>query len=110
MNKTQIETVKSASRLAGPQLSVSLSVREEDRTTLAAIIDITASRTKIIDDLRHELSKFAVPYRKLDKRILEAIRLRSAENLTYVEAAICVFGDPRSARKIRYWQNRWELQ
>ncbi len=92
------------------QSSVHLSVRLEDKTTVAAIIDITASRTKIINDLRRELSRFAVPYRNLDKRILEAIRVRSVENLNYEEASIRVFGDPSFARKIRYWQNRWQLQ
>jgi len=92
------------------QPSVSLSVRPEDRTILVANIDRTASQTTIINDLRQELSQFAVPYRNVDQRILEAIRLKLAENITNEEAAIRVFGDVNFARKIRYWQNRWQLQ
>ena|ERR1700674_5737209 len=92
------------------QPSVILSVRQEDRTTLVAVINRTVSKTTIINDLRQELSKFAVPYRNVDQRILEAIRVKLAENITYEEAAIYVFGDASFARKIRYWQNRWQLQ
>ena len=92
------------------QSSVSLSMREEDHTILVANIDRTASQTTIINDLRQELSKFAVPYRNVDQRTIEAIRVKLAENLTYEEAAISVFGDVKFARKIRYWQNRWQLQ
>lgn len=92
------------------QSSVSLSVRKEDHTILVANIDRTASQTKIMNDLRKELPKFAVPYRNVDQRILEAIRVKSARNLTDEEAALGVFGDARYARQIRYWQNRWELQ
>jgi hypothetical protein len=92
------------------QRSVSLCVCQEDRTILVAVIDRTASRTAIINDLRRELPKFTVPYRNVDQRILRAIRLKLAENITYEEAAICVFGDVNFARKLRYWQNRWQLQ
>src|SRR5882672_3217441 len=78
------------------QSSVSLSMREKDHTILV--------------DLRQELSIFAVPYRNVDKRIVEAIRLKFAQNITYEEAAIRVFGNEKLGRKIRYWQNRWQLQ
>lgn len=92
------------------QSSVSLSVRQEDHTILVAQIDRTASQTKLINDLRKELPKFAVPYRNVDQRILKAIRVKIAENLTDEQAALWVFGDARYARQIRYWQNRWQLQ
>ena len=90
--------------------SVSLSVCQGDQTILAAVIDRTASQTAIIKDLRQELPKFGVPYRDVDPRILEAIRSKLTENLTFEQASIWVFGDPNFARKIRYWQNRWQLQ
>jgi hypothetical protein len=90
--------------------SVRLSVGQKDRTILTAIIDRTASQTKILNDLRQQLSDLGVPYRNVDPGILEAIRVKSAENLSFEEAAIYVFGDPSFARKIRYWQNRWQLQ
>ena len=92
------------------QPSVHLSVRKEDSAILEAVIDRTASQTAIIDDMRQELPRFDVPYRDVDPRILEAIRVKSAENLTFEQASIWVFGDPNFARKIRYWQNRWQLQ
>lgn len=92
------------------QSSVSLSLRKEDHTILVATIDRTASQTKIINDLRKELPKFAVPYRNVDQRILEAIRVKFAENLTDEEAALYVFGDASYARSIRYWRNRWQLR
>jgi hypothetical protein len=55
------------------QPSVSLSVVQKDRTFLTAIIDRTASRTKILNDLRQQLSDLGVPYRNVDPRLLEAI-------------------------------------
>jgi len=99
-----------AGEIQQAQPSVSLSVHEEDHTILVALIDRTASKTKIINELREALSEFAVPYRNVDRRIVEAIRLKLAENITYEEAAIRVFGNAKLARKIRYWQNRWQLQ
>jgi hypothetical protein len=92
------------------QSSVRLSVSEVDCTILTALIDRTASQKRIIDDLRRVLTQFAVPYRELDPRILEAIRVKLRENITFEEASICVFGTPDHARMIRYWRNRWELQ
>jgi len=92
------------------QLSVSLSVSPGDHTILVANIDRTESQPKIISDLRQELSEFGVPYRRVDKRVLEAIRKKLAENITYREAAIYTFGDANYARKIRYWQNRWQVR
>jgi hypothetical protein len=82
----------------------------EDRSILTALIDRTASRRRIIDDLRRALPQFAVPYRDLEPKILEAIRLKLTDNLTFEEASIFVFGTPDHARAIRYWRNRWEIQ
>jgi len=97
-------------RTGNKESSVDLSVSTDDRRILTALIDRTASQKRIIDDLRLILTQFAVPYHELDPRILEAIRVKLTENTTFEEASICVFGTPKYARKIRYWQNRWELQ
>jgi hypothetical protein len=90
--------------------SVSLTVREQDRTVLTGYVDRTASQNRIIANLREELRKFSVPYRDVDQRILEAIRVKLTENITYEAASIWVFGDANFARQIRYWQNKWQLQ
>jgi hypothetical protein len=92
------------------QPSVVLSVSADDRRILTALIDRTAPQRRIIDDLRLVLPQFAVPYRELDPRIVEAIQVKLRENMTFEEASICVFGTPDYARVIRYWRNRWELQ
>jgi hypothetical protein len=90
--------------------SALLSVERGDPTLLAAIVDRTASRKKIIDDLRRALPKFAVPYRKIQPDLLQAIRLTLTENMTFEQASIRVYGTPKHAGAIRYWRNRWELQ
>jgi hypothetical protein len=93
------------------QPSVIVSVRGDDPTILEAFIDRTASQQRIISDLRRELRKFAVPYRRdLDKRILKAIRVHLEEGATFEEASICLFGNPDSARAIRYWRNKWGIR
>jgi len=92
------------------QSSVELSVAGADVSLLTAFIDRTASQSTIIRDLQSKLTDFAVPYRRLDRRILEAIRIKLNENLTYDEASIRVFGNPNFSRKLRYWRNRWGMQ
>jgi hypothetical protein len=92
------------------QPRVFLSVKNDDPTVLTALIDRTASRKKIIDDLRRALPQFAVPYRELKPKIVEAIQAQSRENITFEEASTRVFGTPNRARTIRYWRNKWGLQ
>jgi hypothetical protein len=92
------------------QSSVLLLVKSDDRTVLTALIDRTASQKKIIDEFRRALPRFAVPYRELEPQVLDAIRLRVTENITFEEASIRVFGTPNYARTIRYWRNRWGFQ
>jgi hypothetical protein len=91
------------------QASVLLSVSTGDVRILTALIDRTASGRRIIDDLRRALPEFAVPYRELERRIVEAIWVKSSESLTFEEASIRVFGTPDYARRIRYWRNKWGL-
>jgi hypothetical protein len=90
--------------------SVRLSVSKGDRTILTAIIDRTASQKRIIDDLRRALPQFDVPYRELERHLVEAIQVKSRENITFEQASIRVLGTPSHARTIRYWRNRWNLQ
>jgi hypothetical protein len=87
--------------------SVRLSVRPNDPTILTALIDRTATRSRIVEDLQGELAKFGVPYRDVDQRIFEAVRLLKREGLSYSEASVRVFGYPDKAELIRYWQNNW---
>jgi hypothetical protein len=90
-----------------PSVSLSLS---EDPTILTALIDRTASQKRILVDLRRALPQFAVPYRELEKGIVDAIRIKLKENITFEEASICVFGTPDHHRTVRYWRNRWEVR
>jgi hypothetical protein len=92
------------------QPAVALSVSKDDPTILTALIDRTASQKRILNDLRRALPDFAVPYRELEPGIVEAIRRRIRENITFQEASIWVFGTPDLAGRIRYWRNRWGLQ
>jgi hypothetical protein len=95
----------------GSGSSVIVRVRTGDSTHLEALIDRSAPRKKIINDLREQLRQFAVPYReRLDQRVLEGLRLYQEEGLTFDQASISVFGDPKSARTLRYWRNMWGLQ
>jgi hypothetical protein len=108
--RPETETPKVEPTERQPQPSIALSVREVDRTTLMAIIDRSASQKRILLDLKQALPQFAVPYRELEEGIVEAIRTRLKEDITFYEASIRVFGTPRHSRMIRYWRNRWELQ
>jgi hypothetical protein len=92
------------------QPAVLLTVSKDDPTILMALIDRTASQKRIIDALRQALPQLAVPYRELDPRIVDAIRIKIKENITFQDASICVFGTPSLCGRIRYWRNRWELQ
>jgi hypothetical protein len=91
------------------QPAVSLAV-SKDPTILTAVIDRTASQKRILDDLRRALPQLAVPYRELEIGIVDAIRIKLRENITFEEASICAFGTPDFAGRIRYWRNRWGIQ
>ena len=94
----------------GHQAAVLLVVSKDDPTILTALIDRTASQKRILEDLRQRLPDFAVPYRELEPRIVEAIWIKIRENITFEEASICVFGTPNLAGRIRYWRNRWGIR
>jgi hypothetical protein len=88
----------------GLQSCVVMSVSANDPTVLEARIDRAASRKRIVKELRGELRRFAVPYRQdLDPQVLRAVRVYLEEGATFEQASICVFGDPKHARAIRYW-------
>ena len=95
---------------AASESSVSLSVTPDDPTILTAVIDRTATRSRIVEDLQAELAKFGVPYRDVDRRIFEAVRQREREGLSYTEASVRIFGNPDKAELIRYWHNNWKRQ
>lgn len=92
------------------QSSVSLSVVKDDRTILTAVIDRTASRKRIINDISRVLPEFSVPYRELERGIVEALRIRLKEDMTFGEASLRAFGTPDRAGAIRRWRNRWGLR
>jgi hypothetical protein len=97
-------------RTGNKESSVSLSVSDDDRTILTAVIDRTASQKRIIYDLRQALAQYAVPRREIDRQLIEGIRVKLDENTTFEEASIYVFGTSDRARKIRYWRNRWRIR
>jgi hypothetical protein len=113
MNEQCRDVTVSRAPLAKPasdqQPAVSLSV-SEDPTILTALIDRTASQKRILDDLRRALPELAVPYRELEPRIIEAIRIKQTENISFQSASICAFGSPDRHRMIRYWRNRWGIR
>jgi hypothetical protein len=90
--------------------TVYVSVHGGNNDLLRVIIDRTAPRNKIIRDLALELSKFGVPYRSVDPRIFDAVRLQEQENVSFQEASTRVFGNPDMAERIRYWRNNWSRQ
>jgi hypothetical protein len=90
--------------------SVSMSFSDGDPTILTVLIDRTASRNKILNDLKAALPKFAVPYRDLEPRIIEAIKVKANENITLEEASIRVFRQKSLPRSLRYWRNRWGIR
>jgi hypothetical protein len=98
---------KNSSSETQSESSVSLSVKGDDRTILEAVIDRTKSQSRILGDLRKELGKCGVPYRDVDPRIFEAVRLHEHDGLTYEEASIRTFGNDGKASSIRYWHNNW---
>jgi hypothetical protein len=114
MSEPNVEVAVRRAPLATPandqHPTVSLSVSKDDPTILMALIDRTASQKRIVDSLRRALPQLAVPYRELDSRIVDAIRIKLTENITFQEASIYVFGTPDQCRAIRYWRNRWELR
>jgi hypothetical protein len=92
------------------QPSVLVSLSKDDPTVLTALIDRTASQKRILVDLKRALPQFAVPCRELEKGIVDAILIKLRENITFEAASICVFGDSKFGRTIRYWRNRWEVR
>ena len=66
---------------------------------------------QMVNDFRKALPKLdpPPPYREVDPRIFEAVRLLRREKLTYEQASIRVFGSGGQADSIRYWDN-WYRQ
>ena len=91
--------------------SVFVSVSKGDPLVCTAIFDRTASRTRLDKDFRAAIRKLdpPPPYREVDPRIFEAVRLLRREKLTYEQASIRVFGSGNQAENIRYWDN-WYRQ
>jgi hypothetical protein len=107
LGDTAREGPKNLSSMNESERSVSLLVKGDDRTILQAVIDRTKSQSRILKDLRKELAGFGVPYRDVDPRLFEAVRLHESDGLTYAEASIRVFGNDGMANSIRYWHNNW---
>ena len=91
--------------------SVHISVSPDDPTICTAVFDRTASRKRLVSDLRKALAKLdpPPPYREVDPRIFESVRLLRLERPTYEQACIRVFGSGKQAESIRYWDN-WYRQ
>ena len=91
--------------------SVVISVNPDDPTICTAVFDRTASRKRLVKDFRAAIRKLdpLPPFREIDPRIFEAVRLLSREKLTYEQASIQVFGSGNQAENIRYWDN-WYRQ
>jgi hypothetical protein len=70
---------------------------------LLLAVDRWATRAEIIKEIRATLKRVGVPARTVDPRILSALQLRKEEALSFREAARRIFGDPRHADRIRYW-------
>lgn len=87
--------------------SVFLSVSKGDPLVCTAIFDRTASRNRLVNDFRKALPKLdpPPPYREVDPRIFEAVRLLRQEKLTYEQVSVRVFGSGKQADSIRYWDN-----
>jgi hypothetical protein len=105
-----VRRAPAATPASDKQSAVALSVSKEDPTILTAVIDRTASQKRILDDLRRALPDLAVPYRELEPGIIDAIRIKTTEKITFQNASICIFGTPDRCRTIRYWRNRWGIQ
>ncbi len=91
--------------------SVFVSVSKGDPLVCTAVFDRTASRKRLVSEFRKALAKLdpPPPYREVDPRIFEAVRLLRREKLTYEQASIQVFGSSKQADSIRYWDN-WYRQ
>jgi hypothetical protein len=92
------------------KLAVSVSFRQDDPTILTVLIDRTASRTRILNDLKRVLPQFKVPYRELDPRLAEVVRLKATNGLTLKEASTSVYGSRILPRSVRYWRNKWGIR
>jgi hypothetical protein len=97
-------------KLNTPDSSVWVSLRGEDPTHLTVLVDRTAPQNRILNDLQAALPEFAVPYRELEPRIIEAIRIKANENITLEEASIRVLGSKKFPRSLRYWRNKWGIR
>ncbi len=91
--------------------SVHISVSPDDPTICTVTIDRTVSQKRLVKDFRAAIRKLdpPPPYREVDPRIFEAVRLLGQEKLTYEQASIRVFGSGNQAENIRYWDN-WYRQ
>lgn len=91
--------------------SVHISVNPDDPTICIVTIDRTASRKRIVSDLKKALPRLdpPPPYREVDLRIFEAVALLRLAKLTYEQASIRLFGSSKQAESIRYWDN-WYRQ
>ena len=91
--------------------SVVISVSPDDPTICTAVFDRTVSSKRLVIDFRAAIRKLdpAPPYREVDPRIFEAVRLLRQEKLTYEQASVQVFGSGNQAENIRYWDN-WYRQ
>ncbi len=100
-------------RLICPEVdsSVHISVNPDDPTICTAVFDRTASRKVLVEDFSAAIRKLdpPPPYREVDPRIFQAVRLLRQEKLTYEQASVQVFGSGNQAENIRYWDN-WYRQ
>ena len=91
--------------------SVHISVSPDDPTICTVTIDRTVSQKRLVKDFRAAIRKLdpPPPYREVDPRIFEAVRLLRREKLTYEQVSVQVFGSGNQAENIRYWDN-WYRQ
>jgi hypothetical protein len=83
-----------------------VSVHKDDRSILSIIIDRTTNLHTVMKALRRALRPL-VPYRPVDPRVFEAVRMIEAgEAKSYRHASIRLFGTPAKAEQIRYWRNK----
>jgi hypothetical protein len=72
------------------------------------LVDIRKPASIIGKETRRAALKKGAPYREVPDidRILRAVEYRKTTGCTYAAASIEEFGDPNSAEKIRYWNNK----
>jgi hypothetical protein len=70
---------------------------------LLLAVDRWSTQAEIIKEMRATLKRVGVPARAVDPRIFEALRLRREKALSFREAARRIFGNPKHADRLRYW-------